>query len=114
MGDERIFRISFLNRGELYEIFARQVSQGGLLGFIEVEDLVFGERTRIVVDSSEERLKSEFEGVKRTYIPMHAVVRVDEVEKAGPSRITSGDGEGGTITSFPVPLYKPSDKPDKS
>jgi len=111
MGDERIFRISFMNRGELYEIFARQVSQGGLFGFIEVEELVFGERTKIVVDSSEERLKSEFAGVRRTYIPMHAVIRIDEVEKAGPSRITSSEDDG-KITTFPVPLYTPSRKED--
>jgi hypothetical protein len=111
MSDERIFRISFMNRGELYEIFARQVSQGGLFGFIEVEDLLFGERTKIVVDSSEERLKTEFEGVKRIYIPMHAVVRIDEVEKAGPSRITASDDDS-KVTSFPVPLYTPSRKTD--
>ena len=49
---------------------------------IEIEELVFGERSKLLIDSSEERLKSEFEGVRRTYVPLHSVLRVDEVEKA--------------------------------
>jgi len=82
------------------------VSQGGLLGFIEVEGLVFGEKTRVVVDPTEERLQREFEGVKRCYLPMHAVVRVDEVEKPGQSRITEVP-EGGNVAAFPVPYFRP-------
>ena len=80
MADDTIYRISFMSQGEIYEIYAKHVSQGGLFGFVEVEDLVFGERTKLVIDSSEERLKNEFEGVRRTFIPMHAVLRVDEVD----------------------------------
>ena len=78
---KQIYKVIFYNQGELYEIYARQVSQGNLYGFVEIEQLVFGEKTSLVVDPSEERLKSEFSDVKRTYIPMHAVVRIDEVEK---------------------------------
>jgi hypothetical protein len=100
MTDELIYRISFMNQGQVYEIFARHVSQGGLLGFIEVEELVFGERSKLLVDSSEERLKTEFDGVKRTYIPIHAVIRIDQVEKAGRGRITSGGDE--KVTAFPM------------
>ena len=96
--DETIYRINFISQGEVYEIYARQVSQGGLFGFVEVEDLVFGERSKILIDSSEERLKTEFEGVKRTFVPLHSVLRIDEVEKAGRGRISSSDGK---VTSFP-------------
>ena len=46
-----------------------------------MEELLFGERWQLLVDPGEEKLKSEFSGVKRTYIPMHAIVRIDEVEK---------------------------------
>jgi hypothetical protein len=107
MADETIYRISFLSRGEVYEVYAKQVTQGGLFGFIEVEGLLFGERSKLVIDSSEERLKSEFEGVQRTFIPLHSVVRIDEVEKAGRGRITSGNGK---VTSFPM-AYPPPPKP---
>jgi hypothetical protein len=82
------------------------VVQGGLLGFVEVEGMVFGQKTTVVVDPTEERLQREFEGVKRSYIPMHAVVRIDEVDKQGHSRITEV-GKGSNVAAFPVPMFKP-------
>lgn len=109
---KKLYRVSFIHQGQIYEIYARQVSQGGLFGFIEVEDMVFGERTQVVVDPSEERLKKEFEGVKRTFIPMHSVLRIDEVDREGASRILPQE-KSGIVTPFPVPFYGPRD-PDKS
>ncbi len=109
MENKRLFRVSYLNQGQCYEIYARQVSQGGLFGFIEIEGLIFGERTQIVVDPTEEQLQREFEGVKRFYVPMHAIVRIDEVEKEGVSRITSSEAKDGNVTTFPVPIYRPTD-----
>ncbi len=107
MPDKRLYKVGFYNQGQVYEVYARQVSQGGLYGFVEVEDLVFGEKTKIVVDPSEERLQKEFEGVKRFYVPMHAVVRIDEVEKRGTSRITPPPKEDSKIATFPMPIYGP-------
>ena len=100
-----LFRVSFVNQGEVYEIYAKNVSQGGLFGFIEIDGLVFGERSKLLIDSSEERLKTEFAGVTRFYVPLHSVLRIDEVEKAGRGRITSGDGK---VASFPAPMMVPS------
>ena len=54
-----------------------------MFGFVEVEGLLFGGKGSLVVDPSEERLQTEFAGVERTYIPMHSVIRIDEVEKKG-------------------------------
>ncbi|HMM74986.1 MAG TPA: DUF1820 family protein [Gammaproteobacteria bacterium] len=104
------YRVTFHNQGKVYEIYARKVAQGGLLGFVEIEDIVFGEKTTVVVDPSEEHLKSEFQGVKRTYIPMHAVVRIDEVEKTGQSKITEGTARGEKITPFPLFTGHPEPK----
>ncbi len=106
-GVKSIFKVIYYNSGELYEIYARQVSQDGLYGFIEVEDLIFGERTQVVVDPSEERLKSEFEGVRRFYIPIHAVVRIDEVEKEGHAKIKELTGKEGNVMTFPATMHKP-------
>jgi hypothetical protein len=105
MGAARLYKVTFLNQGQVYEVYAKRVTQGGLLGFVEVEGLVFGERTRVVVDPTEERLQREFAGVKRCYLPMHSVVRIDEVEKQGPSRIT--EAAKGNVTAFPVPYFRP-------
>jgi hypothetical protein len=101
MAASHIFKVMFVNQGKVYEVYARKVSHGGLFGFIEVEELVFGERVGVLLDPSEERIKSEFEGVKRTFLPMHAVVRIDEVRKQGVSKIVAL--EGGNVAQFPFP-----------
>jgi hypothetical protein len=103
-----IYKILFASQGKVYEIYAREVSHGGLFGFVEVEQLVFGERSALVVDPSEERIKSEFAGVTRTYIPLHSVLRIDEVEKQGVSKISKA--EGGNVAQFPMPIYAPGGK----
>jgi hypothetical protein len=99
-----IYKIVFFNQGKVYEIFARRVYQGDLYGFVAVEDLIFGERSTVVVDPSEERLKTEFEYVKRAHIPMHAVVRIDEVEKQGVAKVSEA---GANVAMFPSPMYSP-------
>lgn len=93
-----IYKITFLNKGEVYELFVKQVYQSDLYGFIEVEDYVFNERTQMVVDPSEEKLKAEFNGVKRSFIPLQAIIRIDEVDKSGVSKISKGDN----VSLFPV------------
>lgn len=109
---KHVYKVIFLNQGRVYEIFAREVAQGSLFGFVEVEQIVFGERSQLIVDSSEESLKTEFAGVSRTFIPLHAVVRIDEVEKEGASRILTADAGSGSIASFPIPVPTPPRKPD--
>ncbi len=101
-----IYKVVFLNLGQIYEIYARQIYQSDLYGFIEVEQLVFGERSGVLVDPVEEKLKTEFEGVKRSYIPMHAVVRIDEVSKEGVATITEAKGESN-VSPFPMPAFTP-------
>ena len=102
-----IYRISFYNNGQIYELHARQVTQGNLHAFIEVSDIIFGERSSIVVDPSEERLKSEFAHVRVCHIPLHAVIRIDEVEREGSNRIIEGNIEPGKVTPFPGPRQHP-------
>ncbi len=104
MAASHIFRIMFAHQGKVYEVYARKVNHGELFGFIEVEDLVFGERSSVVLDPSEERIKSEFSGVKRTFLPLHSVLRIDEVKKQGVSKITALEG-GASVAQFPMPLY---------
>ena len=95
-----IYKITFLNKGKVYEVFVKQVYQSDLYGFIEIEDYVFNERSQLLVDPSEERLKTEFTGVRRSFIPLQAVIRIDEVEKSGVSKISSGDN----VSPFPISL----------
>ena len=49
--EERVYRVTFYNQGQVYEVYARRVTQGEFFGFVEVEDLLFGERSKLVVDT---------------------------------------------------------------
>ena len=106
MASSHIFKIMFVNQGKVYEVYARKVSQGRLFGFVEVEDLTFGARSAVLLDPAEERIKSEFEGVKCTMLPMHSILRIDEVKKTGQAKISAL--EGSNVAQFPVGLYQPS------
>ena len=102
MSKKNMYKVIFHNQGKIYEIYAKSVHQGAMFGFIEIEKLVFGEKTSLVLDPSEESLKSEFNEVIRTYIPMHSVIRIDEVNKQGTAKITEG-GDGENV--MPCPVY---------
>lgn len=95
-----MYKVIFLNQGQIFEVFARAIYQSEMYGFIEVEEFVFGERSQLLVDPGEEKLKSEFAGVKRSYIPMHAIVRIDEVEKEGAAKVREASSTN-TVTPFP-------------
>jgi hypothetical protein len=106
MASSHIFKIMFVNQGKVYEVYARKVSQGRLFGFIEVEEMVFGERSTVVLDPTEERIKSEFTDVKCTMLPMHSILRIDEVKKQGVSKISTF--EGNNVAQFPLGMYSPA------
>ncbi len=101
MSRKPIYKIIFFNQGKVYEIYARNVHQGEMYSFIEVEKLVFGEKTTVVVDPAEETLKAEFSNVTRTYIPLHSIIRIDEVEKHGSSKVTDASAKAGKVMPFP-------------
>ena len=109
MPKKNIYRIIFHNQGSIYELYAREVTQGAMFAFVEIGDIIFGERSKLVVDPSDEKLKAEFDGVKCTYIPLHAIVRIDQVEKEGRAKIRpGGDLESSNITPFPMPMKPPA------
>ena len=99
---EPLFKIIFVNQSRVYEVYARQVQQSSLFGFIEIEEFIFGDNSTLVIDPGEERLKDEFGAVKRSYIPMHSVVRIDEVENRGTAKIIAFEGKAEDVYRFPA------------
>ena len=53
--------------------------------------------------SSEEKLKAQFDGVVRSFVPMHSIVRIDEVERMGTPKISEAKGVSN-IMPFPMPM----------
>ncbi|MEE4279436.1 MAG: DUF1820 family protein [Halieaceae bacterium] len=104
MASTPVYKVIFQNGNQVVELFARQIYQSDMWGFIEVEEFVFGERSQLLVDPSEEKLRNEFAGVQRSYIPLQSVIRIDEVAKEGSARVTEArSGDGGNVTTFPLP-----------
>lgn len=100
MKKKQLYRITFINQGKVYELYARHVEHGHLAGFIQISGITFGENTTLVVDPAEEKLKSEFSDVEAFHIPFHAVIRIDEVNKRGTCKIHD-TGESTNISPFP-------------
>ena len=107
MANQPVYKVIFHNNNQVFEVFARQIYQSDMWGFIEVEEFIFGERSQILVDPSEEKLKSEFNGVKRSYIPLQAIIRIDEVDKEGTGKISETTASEGNVSKFPFGGMQP-------
>ncbi len=100
MASKPVYKVIFYNQNQVFEVFAEAIYQSDMYGFIEIEELKFGERSQLLVDPAEEKLKTEFAGVKRSYIPMQSIIRIDEVEKEGTPKATELKS-GDTVAQFP-------------
>ncbi len=107
MAKKRVYRVTFRSDSEVYEVYCQRVGQSDLFGFIEIEGLLFGERSSVVVNPSEEKLKIEFAGVERTLVPLHAVIRIDSVDKSGSSKVHAVASSGGKVATLPTTIYTP-------
>ena len=103
MSHKTLYRVTFAYLDAVYEIYARKIHESDMFGFLVIEDFVFGENTSLVVDPSEERLKLEFNGVKRTFVPINSVFRIDEVSKHGVAIVRDKSSDVNKVTLFPVP-----------
>lgn len=100
-----LYRIQFINNGKNYQLYVRELVSSNLFGFIEIADFVFDSQSTVLVDPSTEKLKTEFSGVSRSFIPLQAVIRIDSVTVKGSARISE---LGDNVTQFP---YFPGKKP---
>jgi len=98
-----VYRIIFQDNGQVFEVYAKQIYQSDFWGFLEVEDFIFGERSQVLIDPSEEKLKMQFEGVERSYLPLHNILRIDEVKQSGRAKIQPIKGSGTRIINFQPP-----------
>jgi hypothetical protein len=110
--DKKLYRLRFVNEGKVFEVYTTRVDASRLPGFIEIGAVTFGEKSKLIVDPSEQELKSVFTGVSCSHIPMHAVIRVDEVDQQGSGRISSFEA-GSNIAHFPAGIYPPGGKGGK-
>jgi hypothetical protein len=98
-----LYKVTFLNAGKVYELYARHVASGALWGFIDVGELVFDVNEGLVVDPTEERLRDEFGNTRMLHLPMHSIVRIEEVERKAQSAIRDATTGERVVTPFPMP-----------
>ena len=109
MPPARVYRITFVHQGKVYELYAKNVGSAEMFGFIEVSHLLWSQKSSVVIDPSEDSLRHEFAGVKRFYVPMHSVMRIDEVDHEGAAKVSAAGG-AGTVSPFPVFIPPGGDK----
>lgn len=102
---EPVYRVVFVQQGEVFEIYARYIFQSELYGFVEIEELLFGERSQLVLDPGAEKLKATFADVKRSFIPLHTILRIDEVNREGKPAVSRANGSN--ISVFPGGMIPP-------
>ena len=122
--EKTYFKVSFTHEDEVYQVCAREVESSDLYGLIMLADFIFPEGG-LVYNPGEERLRKEFEGIRRTWIPYHAILRIDEISEkragevkivpmrtsSGPSGGTGGGlgGSGPARDSAPGKPWRPTD-----
>ena len=102
MNTRVLYKVTFLNAGKIYELYARRVGASSLWGFTEVADLVFDANEGVVVDPTEERLRDEFADTRVLHLPMQSVIRVEEVDRKRQLSIRDA-GSGERVVTFPMP-----------
>ncbi len=103
-----IYRILFQQDEHTYEVYAKYISEDHLMGFIEIEELIFTQQAdALVIDPSEERLRNEFKGVTRSYVPMHSILRIDEMRQEGVAKIKESAAKSGSkVSHLPYAFQK--------
>lgn len=120
---EPIYRVIFDNQGDVYELYTLFIYQSEMYGFVEVEELIFDDsqvaeaKNQEVAKANFEKLKLEFTGVKRSFIPLPSIIRIDEMEKPGVVKVTQSKGDSnGNVRHFPSHAFKrpPVDSEDST
>ena len=87
MSKKIVYRVIFQAGQQIYDLYSYSVSESEMFGFIEISDLAFNTENPLLIDPNLEKLKTEFAHVKRTYIPLHNIIRIDCLEKEGIAKI---------------------------
>jgi hypothetical protein len=98
---KKLYKVTFLNQGRTLELYARHVENSALWGFTQIGELDFAHSEGVVVDPTEEKLRDEFKDTKVLHVPMHCVLRIEEVEKRGTLSIRDAQS-GEKIMPFPI------------
>lgn len=98
-----LYRLHFQHQDKLYVVYARRVASSAIWGFVEVGEFDFDTRQGVLVDPVEERLREEFADTRSLHLPLHHVLRIEEVARRGAAAIREAGDSGRVVTPFPLP-----------
>src|SRR3569832_1116836 len=106
---DTLYKGNFHNCGKLYELHAKKVhASAGLLGFVEVEGLMFDNGSTLLVDPTAERLKAEFAGTRQHKQPKTNKKHNKKNEKQETKRKHKKQSRTRTSRPFPHHSYSRS------
>jgi len=115
MTKKRIYRVVFAGQDKVYELLVHQLFQSDMVDFLEVEDIILPDDS-LANDPLIQKLLHDFSNVKRCYIPMHAILRIDELEEkiVNVSNIVELDSSQSinNVTLFPRRSHSGTEKSD--
>lgn len=100
MSKEIVYRVLYHQQDVPYELYARSVSESDMFGFVELDELVLDGFVGVLGDETHDKIKLEFEAVKRTYIPLCNVFRIDAIERD--DELTHKRTGMSNVTVFPT------------
>jgi hypothetical protein len=100
MSTQLVYRVTFTENNTIKKIFSKFISEDNLESFIELDDLIFDS---VLNDTAchQEVLKSEFKGVQRLYLPLHTILRIDEIHLDSKGQLKISDSAKSNVSPFP-------------
>ena len=76
---DTFYKVVYLHQSQVQEIMVKQIYTSDLYGFIEIEEFALDYDKSPIVDPAKEKLQQEFSQVRRSYIPIQHILRIDEM-----------------------------------
>jgi len=87
--EKKVFKVYFFHMDKVYTLFAKEVNASGeLYNMCEISDIIF-QRNKNLIVPSEDEVRQEFSNIKKLMIPLHHLVRIDELEDVNEEDITN-------------------------
>ena len=76
-----LYCITFKTDTEVYNLHCRKITDSSYYGFLQVEEFIFRDQRKYVIEPQDEKVRREFGRLTRTTIPFHSILRIDEYEE---------------------------------
>ncbi|PLX71039.1 MAG: DUF1820 domain-containing protein [Denitrovibrio sp.] len=77
---KKLYKIIFIDEDKkIQTLHASKLNPSSFLGLVEISDIVFIEKSEIIITPDDGDLQQKFKNVERSFIPLNSIIRIDEV-----------------------------------